>query len=184
MVKLYCVCVCVCVCVCLGRHSRREVYIAKHFVMCSVWQRGGHEFHTNMCPETSDWKNTLQCGIVGDCLVGSHALPHGVQASQATGRCTTGSQSTSWAREWCYIGTFSRVLRDVLSNIGLHARQIRIFWTFTCGGTNTLLLTTKRHFTVAMWMPVRPSATAPPSLYGCSGSWWDVLRRFWALFEL
>jgi hypothetical protein len=37
-----------------------------------------------------------------------------------------------------------------------------------------LLLTTKKHFTIALWMPVRLSATAPASLHGCGGPWWDV----------
>jgi hypothetical protein len=30
------------------------------------------------------------------------------------------------------------------------------------------------HFTIALWMPVRQSATAPPSFDGRGGTWWDV----------
>jgi hypothetical protein len=30
-----------------------------------------------------------------------------------------------------------------------------------------LLLTTKRHYTVALWMPAKLSATAPRTLKGC-----------------
>jgi hypothetical protein len=40
-----------------------------------------------------------------------------------------------------------------------------------------LLLTTKRHFTIALWMPVRLSAATPASLHRCGGPWWDVSRR-------
>jgi hypothetical protein len=40
-----------------------------------------------------------------------------------------------------------------------------------------LLLTTKRHFTIVLWMPVRLSTTTPASLNGCSGPWWDMLRH-------
>jgi hypothetical protein len=32
-----------------------------------------------------------------------------------------------------------------------------------------LLLTTKRHFTIALWAPVRLSATTPAALNGCGG---------------
>jgi hypothetical protein len=46
-----------------------------------------------------------------------------------------------------------------------------------------LLLTIKRHFTVAVWMPVRLSATAPPSLNGCDTPWRDVSRRELNLME-
>jgi hypothetical protein len=37
-----------------------------------------------------------------------------------------------------------------------------------------LLLTTKRHFHFALWMPVTLFATIPASLNGCGGPWWDV----------
>jgi hypothetical protein len=46
-----------------------------------------------------------------------------------------------------------------------------------------LLLTTKRHFTIALWMPVRLSATTPASLAACGGPWWDVSRRTLNLME-
>jgi hypothetical protein len=38
-------------------------------------------------------------------------------------------------------------------------------------------VTTKRHFTIALWMSVRLSATTSASLNGCDGPWWDVSRR-------
>jgi hypothetical protein len=44
-------------------------------------------------------------------------------------------------------------------------------------------LTTKRHFTIALWMPVRVSTTTLPSLNRCGGPWWDVLRRSSNLME-
>jgi hypothetical protein len=34
----------------------------------------------------------------------------------------------------------------------------------------------KRHFTIALWMPVRLSTTAPASLHRCGGPWRDVSR--------
>jgi hypothetical protein len=37
--------------------------------------------------------------------------------------------------------------------------------------------------TVALWMPVRLSATAPTSLNGYGGPWWDVSRRVLNLME-
>jgi hypothetical protein len=62
---------------------------------------------------------------------------------------------------------------------GLHARQILILWVFTSGDTwkplcIQILLTTKRHFSIALRMPVKLSATTPAS---CVGSWWYVSRR-------
>jgi hypothetical protein len=37
-------------------------------------------------------------------------------SAKATGRCTTGSQSTHVVHAWWFSGTFSRAVRDVLSN--------------------------------------------------------------------
>jgi hypothetical protein len=55
---------------------------------------------------------------------------------------------------------------------GLYARQIAILWIFACGNIQAhlymqLLLTTKSHFIMTLWTPVRPSTTAPASLNGC-----------------
>jgi hypothetical protein len=47
-----------------------------------------------------------------------------------------------------------------------------------------LLLAMKRHFTMALWMPVRLTATAPASLSGCGGPWWDVSRPTLNLTEI
>jgi hypothetical protein len=71
---------------------------------------------------------------------------------------------------------------------GLHAHRTWILWMFTCGDTYNslcmqLLLTTKRHFTIALWLPVRLSATTPASLNGCGGPCWDVSRRALNLME-
>jgi hypothetical protein len=46
-----------------------------------------------------------------------------------------------------------------------------------------LPLTTKRHFTIALWMPVRLPATTPAPLNGCCGPWWDVSRRALNIME-
>jgi hypothetical protein len=46
-----------------------------------------------------------------------------------------------------------------------------------------LLLTTKRHLTIALWLPVRLSATTRASSDGCGGPRWDVSRRALNLME-
>jgi hypothetical protein len=46
-----------------------------------------------------------------------------------------------------------------------------------------LVLKTKRHFTIALWMPVRLLPATPPSLNGCGGPWWYVSRRALKLME-
>jgi hypothetical protein len=71
---------------------------------------------------------------------------------------------------------------------GLHARLTWILCIFTYENTwkpfcTQLLLTTKRHFTISLWMPVRLSAIAPAFLYGCGGPWWDVSRLALNLME-
>jgi hypothetical protein len=100
----------------------------------------------------------------------------------------------------CAPAHFIRAMRDILSNTdherwigrggplhGLHASfRLRILWIFTCGDTIKPLylqplLTTKRH--IALWMPVRVSATTPVSLHGCGGPSWDMSRRALNLVE-
>jgi hypothetical protein len=96
---------------------------------------------------------------------------------------------------------FSRAVRDVHSDAyrdwrmveedslhGLHASKIWILWIFTYGDTyqplcTQFLLTRKRHFTIALWMPVRLPATTPASLHGCGCPWWEVPRRALNLME-
>jgi hypothetical protein len=78
--------------------------------------------------------------------------------------------------------TYGQVKEDPLH--GLHSRQIWILWIVTCENTQTswcmqLLLTTKRQLTIALWMPVRLSAT----LKRCSGPRWDSSRRALNLME-
>jgi hypothetical protein len=51
---------------------------------------------------------------------------------------------------------------------------------YLCEGN---LLTTKTRFTIALWMPLRLSATTPASLNGCDGPWWDVSRCAMNLME-
>jgi hypothetical protein len=95
---------------------------------------------------------------------------------------------------------FSSVLRDVLSNI-YHDRWIGrgpTEWPSHQPDFNPLdfyllghlkplcmqrLLTQKRRF-IALRMPVRLSATAPPSLNGCGSAWWNVSRRALNLTEV
>jgi hypothetical protein len=50
---------------------------------------------------------------------------------------------------------------------------------------NTLVYAAQmeRHFTIALWMPVRPSASTPVSLNGCGSPCWDVSRPTLNLME-
>jgi hypothetical protein len=71
---------------------------------------------------------------------------------------------------------------------GLHAHLTSVLWIFTCRDTwkpscMQLLLATKKHFTVALWLTVRLSATAPASLNWCGGPRWDVSRFTFNLME-
>jgi hypothetical protein len=96
---------------------------------------------------------------------------------------------------------FSRVVRDVLNNT-YHDRWIDrggptawpprspdlnplhfYLWGHLKPLRMQLLLTTKRHFTIALWMPVRLTAPTPGSFNGCGGLWWNVLRRALNLME-
>jgi hypothetical protein len=59
---------------------------------------------------------------------------------------------------------------------------------FSCGDTWNLLwmqilLIMKRHFSIALWLPVRLSATIPASMNGCGGPWWNVWRCALNLME-
>jgi hypothetical protein len=61
-------------------------------------------------------------------------------------------------------------------------------WIFACGKAKNsmrmpLLLTSNRHFTIALWMSVRQSANTSASLNGCVGPWWDVSRCALNLME-
>jgi hypothetical protein len=74
------------------------------------------------------------------------------------------------------------IITDEYVEEGLHACQIWILCIFTCGNTwkslcMQLLLTTKKHLTIALWMPVRLSATPQAPSNGCGGPWWEVSRR-------
>jgi hypothetical protein len=119
-------------------------------------------------------------------------------SAKATGRCTTGSHSTNAVHAWwcsvlCEMFSVTPVMPDGQVEEdplrGLHApRQIWIFWISTCRDTWTplcmqLLLTTERHFTIPLWMPVRLSATAPASLHGYCGPWWSVWSHALNLME-
>jgi hypothetical protein len=99
----------------------------------------------------------------------------------------------------CSVIHFNRAMWDVLNTyrdeqveedpvLGLHARQTWILLIFTRGDTwkplcMQLRLTAKRCFAIALWMPLRLSATTPASLSGCSGPWLGVLRRTMNVME-
>jgi hypothetical protein len=145
-------------------------------------------------------------GIVGDCLVGPHVLLHRPTGNhyrdfllhdlpELLEDVPLELRARIWYMHDGASAHFSCAVRDV-SNItyhdpwigrggptaGLHAHRIWILWMFTCGDTLNplcmqLLLTTKRHFAIALRMPVKLSATCPGSLNGCGGPRWDVSMR-------
>jgi hypothetical protein len=96
-------------------------------------------------------------GIVGDCLVGPHGLPHRLTDNHYRDfllhdlpKLLEDVPLAARARMWCMYGGalahFSRAVRDVVNIMtdgyveedplhGLHARQIWTLWIFTCGDT-------------------------------------------------
>jgi hypothetical protein len=89
-----------------------------------------------------------------------------------------------WCSVLCEMFSVTHIMTDGWgkdSLHGLHAHLTSVLWISTCGDTYKplcmqLLLTRKKHF-IALWMPVRLSATTSASLHGRGGPWWDVSRR-------
>jgi hypothetical protein len=119
---------------------------------------------------------------------------------KATGKCTTGSQNTNVVPAWLCSGTFSLAVRDVLNDtyrdrcIGgggtpawpACSPDFNPLDFYICGDTKKplcvqLLLTIKRDFAIALWMPVI-SATTPATSNGCGGPW-DMSRSALNLVE-
>jgi hypothetical protein len=65
----------------------------------------------------------------------------------------------------------------------LHAHQLWILWGHLKTFVYAALLVMKRHFTIALWMPVRLSTITQASLNGCSSPWWDMLMHALNLME-
>jgi hypothetical protein len=134
--------------------------------------------------------------IVGDSSVGPHVLPHRLTGNRYRDFLLYDLakllENVPLAEHEC--GTCMIVLRHILAvlremfwitsivtdgqveEVPLHG----LFSIFTCGDIwnpvcMQLLLTTQT--VIALWMPVRLSATALASSYGCGGPWWDVSRR-------
>jgi hypothetical protein len=159
-----------------------------------------------MCPKIFNlWKSTFiisaQNTLVGDYSVGPHVLPH--QLTDNTCRdfllhdlpnLLKDVRLAVRARMWyTHDGSpahFSRAVRDGLNNT-CHDRRISsegpTAWPPRSPDLNVpdfylwrhlnTPLATKSHFTIALWMPIRLSATASASLNACGGPWWDVSRR-------
>jgi hypothetical protein len=134
--------------------------------------------------------------IVGDCLVGPHVLPRRLTGNRFRDDLPNLLEDVPLAvraRIWyMHDGApahFSRAVRAVLNNTH-HDRWIGrrgpIAWPprspdlnplsfYLWGHLNVLLYAAavdneeKRHFTIALWMPVRLSATTPASLNGSRG---------------
>jgi hypothetical protein len=93
---------------------------------------------------------------------------------------------------------FSRSVRDVLSNTRHDRwteREESTVWSLCSPDLNPLdfylwehlvicsFCWQRRHFTIAIWLPVRLSATTPASFNGWGRPWWDVSRRALNLTE-
>jgi hypothetical protein len=129
-------------------------------------------------------------------LVGPHVLPHLLSGNHYRDSLLhdlpklledvpLAVRARMWYMHDCAPAHFSRAVRDVLSNT-CHGRWIGrggptawpppspylnpmdiYLWEHLKSLCMQLLLTTKRHFTVALWMAVKLSATIPASLNGC-----------------
>jgi hypothetical protein len=145
---------------------------------------------TILCRHEQQFSIVVCTGIVGRYLSGLHVLSHWV----------TGNNYRDF-----FLHDLPKPLKDVsvaVRNVilsmpimangevqenplhGLHTHQIWILWIFTYGYAKNplcmqLLLTTKRHFTITLWMPVRQPATTPASLNRCSSPWKNM--SIWAL---
>jgi hypothetical protein len=162
----------------------------------------------NMCPETlNSWVISARIlyryqqqisinvwvGIVGDCMAGPHDL--------FSYDLPTYWKMYHWQSRYGY-GTCMMVCRPILAvlreEFSVNTYHDPAAWPprspdfnpriFACGDTwkplcMQLLLTTKRHFTIAFSKPVRLFATNPASLHGCGGPWLDVSRRALNLVE-
>jgi hypothetical protein len=151
-------------------------------------------------------------GIVRECLVGPHVLSYQLTGNHCRDfvlhdlpKLLEDVPLEVRARVW-YVhdgapAHSSRAVRDVLSNSYNHgwigrggptawpplSPDLNPLVCYLWGHLNPvcvqILLTTKRHFTIALWIPVKLSATAPASLSGCGGPSWDVSRRALNLME-
>jgi hypothetical protein len=142
-------------------------------------------------------------GIVGECSVGQHVLPHLLTGNRYRdfllhdlSKLPEDVPLAVRVRMWyMHDGAPAHFSRDVLNN-AYYDRWIGrggpTAWSprspdlntldFTCGDPYKplcmeLFLTMKRQCTIALWMPVRLFATSPASLNGCGGPWWDVSRH-------
>jgi hypothetical protein len=78
----------------------------------------------------------------------------------------------SWRRIYCMTFTFARF--ESSGCLPVQAAE------YPCV---QLLLTTKRHLTIALWLHIRLSTSAPASLHGCGCPWRDVSMRAFGLTE-
>jgi hypothetical protein len=67
------------------------------------------------------------------------------------------------------ISTDGYVEEDSLHD--LHAAKFESSGFLSMATLKALCMTMKKHFTIALWMRVRLSATTPASLNGCGGPW-------------
>jgi hypothetical protein len=132
-------------------------------IYTGCWARGPYIrtrqiVHINMCPETFH----LLCYI--------WKMHDGL--SSHFSRAVRGVLSNSYHDRW--IGTGGPTAWPPCSTPYLNPLDFYLW-----GHLNTLcmqlLLTTKEHVTIVLWMPVRLPATTPPSLNGCGGP--DETRR-------
>jgi hypothetical protein len=134
-------------------------------------------------------------GFVSDHWVGPNVLPH-----RHTGKhyghfsywklYHWQSRARMWYMQDGAPAHFSRAVEDVLSRTR-HDRRVGRAGPASTPDLNRLdfclcmqlLFATKIHFAIALWMPVRLTATTPASLNGCGSPWEDVSRRALNLME-
>jgi hypothetical protein len=134
-----------------------------------------------LCTYQQQFSVNVWEGSAGECLVGPHP-PRGNHSYMTCQSCWKLYERGACMIMLRHIG---RAVRDVLKNTyqdrwiitGGHRMAFESsgnIWKRLC---TQRLLPTKGHFTTAVWMPVRLSATIPTSLKGRGGPWWDVSRR-------
>jgi hypothetical protein len=167
-----------------------NLWVTAETILCRHQQR----FSINVC-----------AGIIGDCLIGPHVLPHQLTGSHYPDflshdvpKLPEGVPLAVRARMWYMhdgaLAHCSRDVRDVLNIMTDGQRRSHCMASTVTRLESSVFLpvgTPKHpcvcsscwHFTIALWMPVRLAATTPASLDGCSGPWWDVLRHALNLME-
>jgi hypothetical protein len=151
-----------------------------------------------LCRHQQQFSINVWAGIVGDCVAGSHVSPHRLTGNRYRGFLLHDLpellEAVPLAAE--HECGACRAVRDVLSktcqNRGTGTGGPTAWPPRSTSGLNPLNFYLWGHLNPApvdheeahrFVMPVTLFATAPASLYGCGGPWWDVSRRVLNLKE-